>query len=208
VKQDIQPVSSPHFGNNVMYSLTNIQLGQFDRAMTIAKAYQHYRIKSVKLTIRSAFDTYDSTSGTSKPDLYYQIDKAGVLSTTTATLNQLKQMGARPRALDEKPIVITWSPSVLSEMESGPGATASSYKISPWLSTDSNAVLHRGIFWFANQIFGAGLSYAAELECQFEFKKPVWTALSVDAPPAVEVKMKTDGVNNYSATEAVFTPPA
>jgi len=208
VKQDIAPVGSAHFGNNTMYSLTNIQLSQFPRALSISKGYQHYRIKSIKLTIRSSFDTYDATLGTSKPDLYYQIDKAGVLSVGAATLDQLKQMGSRPRALDEKPVVITWTPSVLSEMEAGPGAVASSYKLSPWLSTDADTILHRGIFWFANQIFGAGLSYTGELECQFEFKKPVWTAVTTGQPPAVEVRMKTDGINNYPASDSVVHPLA
>lgn len=183
VKLDISPGSQPNFSNNTMYSITGLQLSQFDRAVDIAKAYQMYRIKSFKLTIRSSFDTYDATLGTSKPDLYYQIDKAGVLSTTTATWYQLKQMGARPRALDEKDVVITFSPAVLSEMEAGVGApTASSYKISPWLSTNASNVLHRGIFWFVSQIFGTALSYTCEMEAQFEFKKPVWTGTAVADP--------------------------
>lgn len=208
VKIDLQPSGQPHFSSNTIYSLTAIQLSQYDRAATIAKAYQHYRIKSVKLTTRIAYDTYqyDGTNNISRPDLYYQIDKAGVLNPATATIGQLKQMGARPRACDEKPTVITWSPSVLSEMESGPGATASSYKVSPWLSTSSSQVLHRGLFWYVAQLFGTGLNYTAELELQFEFKKPVWTALSVDSPPAVEAIPKLDNVQNYPATDAAALP--
>lgn len=191
-KVDLSPGSQPNFSNNTPYSITQISLSQFARAMNIAKAYQHYRIKSFKLTIRSSFDTYDAVNGTSKPDLYYQVDKAGVLSPTTFTLVQLKQMGARPRALDEKDLVITFSPSVLSEMEGGPGALASSYKISPWLSTNVDNVSHRGIFWVVNQLFGAALSYTCEMEAQFEFKKPVWTGgSSVASPPADTVIVKS-----------------
>lgn len=190
-KVDISPGSSPHFANNTPYSITGIQLSQFARALAVSKAYQHYRIKSFKLTIRSSFDTYDSTAGVSKPDLYYIVDKAGVFSPTTFTWYQLKQAGARPRALDEKDITITFSPAVLSEMEGGPGALASSYKVSPWLSTNVDNVSHRGIFWVVNQIFGTALSYQCEMEAQFEFKKPVWSGSSSQtSPPAEQVVIK------------------
>lgn len=190
-KVDIAPGTSPHFASNTPYSITQISLSQFARAQAISKAYQHYRIKSFKLTIRSSFDTYDATAGVSKPDLYYIIDKAGVFSTTTFSWYQLKQAGARPRALDEKDLVITFSPSVLSEMEGGPGALAASYKVSPWLSTSVDNVSHRGIFWVVNQIFGTALSYQCEMEAQFEFKKPVWTGTSSQtSPPAEEVVIK------------------
>lgn len=189
VKLDIAPGTQPHFSNNTMYSITGITLSQFSRASAVSKGYQMYRIKSFKLTVRSSFDTYDSTAGVSKPDLYYQIDKAGVLSPTTATWYQLKQMGARPRALDEKPLVITFSPAVLSEMEGGPGSVASAYKVSPWLSTNVDNVLHRGVFWFVSQVFGTALSYQCEMEAQFEFKKPVWpTTTDTDPfPPDIAV---------------------
>lgn len=185
VKVDITPGGgAPHFGSNTMYSLTNIQLANFDRAVDVAKAYQMYRIKSFKLTIRPSFDAFDPTAGVSKPDLYYQVDKSGVLNVAAATLYQLKQMGSRPRALDEKPVVITFTPAVLTEMEQGPppGNIASAYKLSPWLSTDATNVNHRGVFWFVNQIFGAGLSYTGEIEVQIEFKKPVWTGTGVADP--------------------------
>jgi len=190
-KVDISPGTQPNFSNNTPYSITGIHLAQFARAVSISKAYQHYRIRSFKLTIRSSFDTYDAVNGTSKPDLYYQVDKAGVLSPTAFTLVQLKQMGARPRALDEKDVVLTFTPAVLSEMEGGPGALASSYKVSPWLSTNVDNVYHRGIFWVVSQIFGTALSYTCEMEAQFEFKKPVWTGgSSQDSPPAEQVVIK------------------
>lgn len=192
VKVDIAPQTQPHFSANAVYSLTQIQLSEFDRAMAVAKAYQHYRIKSAKLTVRVAYDTYqyDGVNNMSRPDLYYQIDKAGVLSPATATITQLKEMGSRPRKADEKPVVITWSPSVLAEMESVAGATASSYQTSPWLNTSSSQTAHRGIFWSVQQLFGTALNYTAELEVQIEFKKPVWTALSVDDSPAIPAVVK------------------
>lgn len=198
VKLDISPGTQPHFSNNTMYSITGISLSQFARASTVSKGYQMYRIKSFKLTIRSSFDTYDSTAGVSKPDLYYQIDKAGVLSPTTATWYQLKQMGARPRALDEKPLVITFTPAVLSEMEGGPGALASAYKVSPWLSTNTDNVLHRGVFWFVSQVFGTALSYQCEMEAQFEFKKPVWGSPSQADPNPPDIAVPKGSVD-YSS---------
>lgn len=195
--------SSGLFDANQLYSLMNTSLEQYDVAVQIAQAYQHYRIKSVSLKVQPQFDSYvfSGTQTQGKPNLYYMIDKSGTIP-TNITLEGLKQMGARPRALDEKPIVITWRPSVLtSDMTTGgAGAVAqpSQYKISPWLSTSStpvftpwnaNSVDHLGIYWLVDSTsFSATtLNYKVDVEVQFEFKKPLWakgTSSQVSAIPA------------------------
>ena len=124
------------FTTNNLYSLMNTSLDQFKRASTVAQGYQHYRIKYIKVSVKPTFDTYQTVGGgpatiSSKPNLYYMIDKAGAIP-TNITLEGLKQMGAKPRALDEKPVPIGWRPSVLTvDMTAGgvaPLTQASQYK--------------------------------------------------------------------------------
>lgn len=172
------------FQSNTMYSAENVSLSEFDRAINVAKAYQFYRIKNIRLTYKHAFDTFtanttDLNLSIGRPNLYYQVDKAGVLGLAT-TLEQLKQMGSRPIAMDNKPTSVAWTPSVLTETDGGlGGALASQYKISPWLNTSSTTIPHRGLFWFLDQKVPLAptpvqISYDVEIEVQFEFKKPLW----------------------------------
>lgn len=198
VKRSIAPVGSQIFTTNSIYSLEAISLSQFDRAVNVAKAYQFYRIKHVKLTIKMPFDTYainytTFNSSYSRPDMYHMIDKAGVLGNAT-TLEQLKQMGARPRACDNKPTSVSWTPSVLTETDGLAGGIPSAYKISPWLNTTSQTVPHRGVFWYLDQLINnippTVFPYTAELEVQFEFKAPLWQ----QNPPTEPFQTLVDGV--------------
>lgn len=177
---------------NTLYSLMNTSLDQFDRATQVAKAYQHYRIKYIQLKIKPAADTYFTVqagqTATSKPNVYYMIDKAGAVP-TNITLEGLKKMGAKPRALDEKPVVIGWKPSVLENVMTAGGAApttqGSRYKISPWLNTNANSVDiaawnpstvdHLGVYWYVEQqiVQSGNQPYFLEYEVQFEFKKPL-----------------------------------
>lgn len=183
----------PGFQSNTLYSLMNTQLIDYPRAVAVAQAYQHYRIKSIKLTFKPTFDNYLAAAGAvSKPNLYYMIDKSGSLP-SNITLEGLKNMGARPKQLDEKNMTITWKPSVLeSVMYSGGGvglSASSKYRISPWLTTTADNIApgpspasgidHLGIYWYMDQLSNpVGAQYTIEVECQFEFKKPVITVLT------------------------------
>lgn len=177
---------------NVMYNLMNVQLDQFTRASLVAQAYQHYRIKHISLKFKPAYDSFVSgaTVAFSKPYFYSMIDKAGAIP-TGITLEGLKQMGAKPRAFDEKPIVIGWRPSVLANVmtTSGPAPVSqgSAYKVSPWLNTNDTSVDtawqpstvdHLGIYWTVEAAAaGSPAQFAYEIDCevQFEFKKPLIT---------------------------------
>jgi len=124
------------------------------------------------------------------------IDKAGAIP-GAVTLEALKFMGARPRQVDEKPISIQWSPSVLTSDDTTAGPLPAQYKISPWLSTDVQNVSHLGVYWYIEQLFGA-LEYQVELEVQFEFKKPFLANVisqthALAATPAVK-NLSRDGV--------------
>lgn len=191
--------SQPGYATNTLYSLMNTQLLDYQRAVTVASAYQHYRIKKVSLTFKPSSDTFMVTQAT-KPNLYHMIDKSGSVP-TNITLEGLKQMGARPKQLDEKNLVVQWSPSVLESVmyaSGGVGAASSSkYKISPWLTTTAdnvspgafvpNAVDHLGIYWYVDQALTQGYQYTVECEVQFEFKKPLASGFigTTHATPAI-----------------------
>lgn len=187
---------------NTMYSLMNTSLDQFTRAPLVAQAYQHFRIKNIALRLKPPFDTFvsGSTTGTAKPYLYYMIDKAGAIP-TNISLEGLKQMGAKPRAFDEKQLTISWSPSVLQDVltvgGAAPVAQGSAYKISPWLNTadttvgspwNASTVDHLGVYWYVEApVAGTATSYEIDVEVQFEFKKPL-IARSVSTTHAVAVQ--------------------
>ena len=213
---DIRTMAAPGpapFTTNNLYSLMDTSLSQFTRAQQVAKAYQHYRIKYVQLKIRSSFDTYAVNPATpiGKPYLYYLIDKAGAVP-TNVSLEGLKMAGAKPRALDEKTLLIGWRPSVLeaSMTAGGAGLTAqgAKYVMSPWLNTNANSVNpgawvastvdHLGVYFYVDQQIGAAQPYTVEVEVQFEFKKPFIAGVisQVHALPAIprELNQSKDGV--------------
>lgn len=168
---------------------SDIQLTDFTRAPRIAQAYQYYRIKYFELSIVPDYDTFAAGAGVAgKPMFYYMIDKGSSIG-LNVTNQQIKSMGAKPIALDEKPIKIRWSPGVLLDTQivtSSPSSSAGKYMISPWLRTDQfvddvpnsftpSQVCHYGIKFFAENI-GATVTYTATLTAHFQFKKPLLTS--------------------------------
>lgn len=177
---------------NQMYSFDGFQLVDYRRASQVAGAYQKYRITGVRITWKPVYDTYSAATVQQKPNLYYIIDKAGAVP-DNITLEALKQMGARPRAFDEKPISVVFVPAVLTEdLNTAGAASAAQYKQSPWLTTNANAtnalpwapstVAHQGIKWYM-EAGGAVQTINMEVELQFEFCKPLLPALA--AAPAM-----------------------
>lgn len=192
---------------NTLYSLMNTSLDQYTRAPLVAQGYQHYRIKHISLKFKPPFDSYVSgtTVGFQKPYLYHMIDKSGSIP-TNITLEGLKQMGAKPRALDEKPLYINWRPAVLQDALTAGGAAPTSqgaaYKISPWLNTSNISVAspwnpstvdHLGVYWFLEAPANGSpptFTYEIDVEVQFEFKKPLITR-SVGSVHAIPVQLAT-----------------
>lgn len=188
VRRTIVPDAGGNFLTNTIYNMRDTALATYLRALQISKAYQHYRIKKITLTCKPTYDTFQDQAGLqSRPNIYFMVDKSGSIP-AGITLESLKQMGAKPLRFDEKPISFSWRPSVLLAGQDAvvPVANPAAYKISPWLSTVDNTIDHLGIFWCAEQLFGGGLQYACEVEVQFQFKKPLWTAVA--ATPSVGVK--------------------
>jgi len=90
-------------------------------------------------------------------------------------------MGARPKAFDEKPIHVSFRPAVLQDTQSLVGSVSASYKVSPWLITNSapdqaiwnpSQIQHNGLFWYMDA-GGAVQAVNLEVELQFQFKKPL-----------------------------------
>lgn len=218
VKRTLVPRGGGNFASNTMYEVHNIQLADYDRAVAVAKAYQFFRIKKVKLTYLFPYDTYQQGVGlASRPNFYYMLDKSQAIP-AGVTLEALKQMGARPRQVDEKPISIEWSPSVLTEEQTLGGAIPAQYKISPWLNTNNanlgafvpSAVQHNGLYWYVEQLFLGGTQYEVELEVQFEFKKPLWPVSSSVSATGVQLAPldnSSDGiVGGPDSNNAVIVP--
>lgn len=180
------------FVGNTMYEVHNIQLIDYARALAVSRAYQFYRIKHVAITYKFPYDTFQqAVGGASRPNFYYMLDKAQAIP-IGINLEGLKQMGARPRQVDEKPISINWSPTVLTADETLAGPLPAQYKTSPWLSSDVPDVQHNGVYWFVEQQFGGGTQYQAEIEVQFEFKKPLWSVQSTGGPTAQKVTVAVE----------------
>lgn len=192
---------------NVTYNLRNIALAQFARAASIAQNYQHYRIKKVTLEFLPSLDTFAPAPGAATPIqvpyLTYLIDKAGSVP-NNADGPQLRQMGAKPVRFDDKKIMVSWRPSVLTQTF-GQANAQSQYKISPWLSTNANAlnpgafvpsdIDHLGIFWKVdrNGVLPVGVpeySYEVRITAEFQFKKPL-TAIPDGTVESTTVTMPT-----------------
>lgn len=195
----VPPQGNPNFLTNNMYNLLNTQLFDYDRAVQVAKAYQHYRISKITLRFKPTVDTF-AQGGPSKNYLYYMIDKSGSVP-TTITLEGLKRMGAKAHTFDEKVKPVSWRPSVLADTATNAAGLASQpnkYMISPWLSTTANAISpafvasqvdHLGIYWYVEQAFAGGYGYTIEVEVQFQFKKPIWQAVA--GPQAQPAQLAT-----------------
>lgn len=186
VSQTVLAAGPADFACNQMYTSRGIlKLTGYTRAEEVAKAYQFYRIKNVKITYKFPFDTF-MPANVARPNFYYMLDKAEAIP-LTATLESLKNMGAKPRRCDEKPISISWAPSVLNQAESVAGSQPAQYNISPWLSTAHPDVLHQGVVFYAEQVLFGGVAqiYHVEIELQFEFKKPLLYPVSVSDKPAL-----------------------
>jgi len=190
---------------NQSYGLNGTCLAQFiQRAVPVAQAYQHYRIKQVKLEFKPQVDTFLPDAGPTGtgflvPNMFYMINKSGSIP-NNPTPDALRAMGARPIRFDERTIKVAWRPSVLQENAGVLGDVGSAYKVSPWLSTNANAnqpgawnastVQHLGVYWHIQRpgTLPAGvaeLTYSIQITVDFQFKKPLVKTSSSD-PVALE----------------------
>lgn len=188
---------------NTPYSLVNIALTNSIRAKTIAQGYQFYRIARVDVQWKPQFDTFTAGGTSSAPNLYYMVDKANTFP-FNATVDTLKQAGAKPVRLDERIITRSFKPAVhVGSDDNNGGAvpvleTAALIKVSPWITTNANAgqgttlwapnsVDHRGLIFVVEQQATAPAASVCtvELTVHYEFKKPLW--IGAGQEPTVQV---------------------
>lgn len=169
---------------NQSYRLYDVQLSQYARAVNVAKGYGLYRIKNVKLRLSPLADTFQAGGGTSVPYAYFQIDRTRELD-NTRTATEFKQLGCKPRRVDDKIVNFQFRPSVLNpSLDNAAAATGAfnQYKISPWLRCRDEAGAisvwnpdttdHLGVVFMVENAGGADLQYKMEVTVEFEFMKP------------------------------------
>lgn len=178
------------FSANNIYALYNWALSNCDRAIQIAQAYQEYRISKIEVRVKPNQDTYSigtTTARSSVPYLYYIIDKTGSLFYQNVNFNSLRDAGAKPIRMDDKTRTITFKPAVLQQgFDAATGnAPWSTYKISPWLTTNANNMSATNP-WAPNSTDHLGLCLGLEQEetsagvasfdldfvVHFQFRKP------------------------------------
>jgi len=199
---------------NVLNFYNSFELADvtFDRAQTVAQAYQEYRMKYIKLTFRPSADTFPVVAGNTIPQLYFMLDKANAIP-TTANLQTFLDMGCRPIRFDDRNIVKAWKPTVLTADKTSAGAsTAAQIRTSPWLSTNANAggnpavwspstVDHLGCVFYVTKVNTPDplLPYKVDVETVFEFRKPLWRA---GTDPNMQYGLIKDGVQTIVTQQA------
>lgn len=178
---------------NFFYTALNDLI--FDRAQAVAKNFQEYRIKYVKLIFRPSADTWPVGSGP-VPQLYFQMNKYATIPTGIG-LNQLLDMGCRPIRFDDKNITRSYKPVVLlgANDTSAPQilSVVAAVKVSPWLSTNFNAgtptswspsnVEHQGCVFYVTKPSPTTptIAYNVDVEIVFQFRRPL--SLAADTEP-------------------------
>jgi len=180
---------------NQTYRLYDVQLSQYARAVNVAKAYQLYRIKNVKLVCSPLADTFQAGSGVTVPYVYFQIDRTRNLENIRTPL-EFKQLGCKPRRLDDKIITFQYRPSVLNttlDNAATAGGVFNQYKISPWIRCrdetgtpgvwNPDTTDHLGLVMIQENAGGANVDWKVELVVEFEFMKPSYPTTITEGQP-------------------------
>lgn len=186
---------------NQTYFIYDLQLSQFQRAINVAKSYQLYRIKNAKLVLSPLADTFQAGAGTSVPYAYFQIDRTREIQNIRTAL-EFKQLGCKPRRLDDKVVEFQWKPSVLNttlDNAAVGGGVFNQYKISPWIRSRDEVGMpgtwnpdttdHMGCVFLIENSGGAEVAAKIELVVEFEFCKPSYpTTITEGAPQPIRLE--------------------
>lgn len=189
------------YATNTAYRLSAMSLdAASQRVLDIAKGYQQYRLKKITCVFKPKFDTFAAGGASSVPEFHYIIDKLNSFPPGT-NLQSLRDAGAKPIRFDDKNIVVSWRPSVLTETF-GQANPASQYKLSPWLSVNANAgtnnpfayssIDHYGLTWQINVLASPGYGdLQMEFTLDWEFRRPltnVSLGAFVEGQPAISTR--------------------
>lgn len=204
-------------GSGQAYGCYNFALTNSNRAISVAKAFQYYRISKVEAFFKPLSDTYIADSvaaGTGKnvPHLYYMIDRNGTFNNANTSITSLKIAGAKPHRIDDNIIKVSWKPAVLIGATDNPTTVplaaelSAMTKVSPWITTNANAG-DTSAAWAPNSVDHLGLAFATDLNtfgaqydvCSvqfritYEFKKPFWPSVVVPTQPMNVLDMDVIG---------------
>lgn len=175
---------------SVVFFSTSLAATTYNRAQGVASAFQEYRIKYIKLTMKPSADTFPLAAGNVIPQLYFQMNKYQSIP-TNANLQTLLDMGCKPIRFDDKNIVRAWKPTVLLGTDQSPlalGLGAAKPLTTPYLSTNNNAqnpgavwapsnTEHLGCCFFVTKVNPATptVNYNVDVEVVFQFRRPLST---------------------------------
>lgn len=180
---------------NLLYTLYDVKLADFDRLSQIAQCYQYFRITKIEYKLKPFADTFTSAGGNSVPYLLWLIDRNESFDFATNGFQQIRDAGVKPIRFDDKTINIRYKPSVLQTLPAdglNPPITQTfmNSRVSPWLPTNRYAgqetatyqwgpsiVPHRGIVYGVQQdLAQSPWEYGSELTIHVQFKKPAIVA--------------------------------
>lgn len=187
---------------NTNYSDYTLNLASLPRASLVAQGFQYFRIKRVTYVIKPFADTFAPGALANVPYLYQMIDRTKQFAGGFTT-EQLRNMGAKARRLDDKTLTFSFTPSVLTETydNSAVNGLPVQYKLMPWLPTrdltavgvwNPSVVDHTGVVWTVEELLATSpVGYTIERRIQVEFKKPqVPTGVSSGPAPLAIHELK------------------
>lgn len=180
---------------NQTYRFSDIQLSQYARAVNVAKGYQLYRIKNVKMVVSPLADTFQAGGGVTVPYLYFMIDRTRELD-NIRTAAEFKIIGCKPHRVDDKQVIWNFKPSVLNttlDNAATQGGVFNQYKISPWIRCrdetgtpgvwNPDTTDHQGMVFFLENSGGEGVQFKMEVTVEFEFMKPSYPMTITESHP-------------------------
>lgn len=196
---------------NTAYIDYATSLARCERASTIGRGYQEYKITKVEYHFIPRTDTF-LPGQYGVPQLFFRIDKTASLQDFTQ-VSQLVQTGCKPMRMDDKNIVVSFKPTVLQYARDASNNTNPWAKplTSPWLTTNKNnnvstpnwvasSIDHYGLAWYAEQIVPSGQTpsaYTIRQVIHYEFRKPI--VLNLPTTEGVPVAVQAPSINSPEA---------
>jgi hypothetical protein len=180
-------------------SFRDLALDKLTTCQDLAQFFQLFRITGVQMRFKPNVDSIVPAQGQIKPYLYWQIDRSATIP-NNIDATYFEDLGCKPTVVDEKPIIRSYRPSVLTANPNGvAGVQTGGYKLSPWLPTNMDSVdedptgftvssvEHHGcLFYISKTAQNDAQYYDIDVTVTVQFWKP----LVVPAPgagPAVKV---------------------
>jgi len=153
---------------------TDAKLSYMPNASEFASLFDEYRLSHVQIKVYLRIDPSAQTAATaSYPKLYSSIDHTDV--TTPASLDELRERGnCRISVMNpNRPIVLNFKPSVLSETYRGAVTTTYTPKWRVWLPTTNLDVPHYGIKFGIDDLTNTNYKVDSEITYWFQTKNVV-----------------------------------